>query len=445
MNSQFQVTVDGTLTLINYDFLEGFKELSGLIEFSGKEISCLKFVEIREYDVPQPSYFIDGVVIEDLLYLFHRNMIEIINVAKSLKGVIIENFLFLRDEHFQYMCLSKWESLTTLKVIKCNKLTGIFFRWVANNCRSLIHYEMTCDFLPINLIYKCRDERVSIYYEILLEDLARLFTKSAKTLVSCSISIWQFSDDHWQATKIMDVCDAICKCSFIEQLNFMVGVSHFDFSQFVLLLKLPLLKSYMLSFDLVGKSRRTVIDFYSGYDCHTEGYLKLHDILHEEFRGNLKECGFFENLLSVFAVKDACFKHISCLSFSRLYDLTIEVLQTISNSSNFLELSSVKLLNCGKVYDSFHPQSEFLFGKLKKLKFLAIIEDGQLHSPTFIELHRHGFIFALMQNGLKWDIDEIKRFKKNTSVEIFDWLVKNSHGQWIDDEDEENSKKKTKD
>lgn len=428
MDEQREV-VNGFLKLTNYNFLD-IKSILLII----KNVSRCTFTEVRGNDLQRPFYLdANGDLDREKCGNFHRNMIEVLNAVKGLSEVVIENYPFLEDNYFQYLHIPRWESLTSFKLIKCPKLTKVFFRWVSNNCRKLSDFELTCRFMPINPIYQSSNEfeDKDFFYKLMLEDLIRFFELNSATLKSCQFQLTHFGNYFWEESNKKTVCGFIMKCASLTSFNLWLKTNEFDLAQIILLLSLPDLVNFKLS---VGLSCKTIVELVSGNDAYmVKGFVTINNL--DKY---LIDACFVNHLLDVFHSIGSPKRTFSNLILSGLVGISGELVRRIAVAPILDGLTSVRFDKCGTLFDS--EDIKYLVDFCHSLKFLAVIEGDETIGPTNIQMLKGRVVFAVMKSESKWGIDEVRHYKTHLhGGEDFDWLVEKSEGKLClendDDED----------
>lgn len=410
------VIVNGVIELFNYNFLD-ISEFHSIAKKNVVIRSCT-FIELLGDGLPKRHYcHPNGDLDVAKTHKFHRNLVEVFNMFKgSVKEIHLENYRFINDDHFKFMHTFVWESLDSLKLIKCWDIGKNTFRWIANNCMKLKVFDLTYGNLPLDPIYQIQygeyHEDQDVFYHLDEQDLIHFFNNNAKTLETCQMQVkhlgWTIFDSAGTITTSEIVLQAVRNCKCLKNVNFMLESYDFGDANVVRLLNLPFLKFFRFS---VGRSFKTRVKFSDG-GRDSSGSLIINGRACDVIDADMDAA-----LLSFF--KSAINKHVSSVTLFRLVGLSGMAVRAISQSPILFAKKSLKLLNCGHAF--VDDDIQFVINNTEDLRFLAIVEGSETIGQTDIQF-ANNVVLAIMKDGVKWTASQVRQHRKRLNNEDSVWL-----------------------
>jgi hypothetical protein len=406
------------IELINYNFLD-------ISAFKGPFNSIVKkvvFLQILEPDLPPAHYDLKTS------FMFHRNMIEAINLLSSVEEIVIENYPFLSDDHFKFLLIFCWEKLTYISLTRCRSITNRVFRWISNNCKKLEHFELTCHYLMGPLFNK-EKENLEHYFQLDCDDLKRFFSNNCRSLETCEIQLTKIGQLRSDLGEYDDLIMSLCKCSNLKKVCLFVEESYaYEVSH---VLSILISEKMIWCKFLVGKF--TVINFCgSGPSNNNEGFFRfLNSPLLIRSVSDESVDLVNTNLVKFFESHGENVTHVTLSDVVNLSNVVLTTLGTF----NHVNLSSLKILNCG--INFVKNDIDFVMENSLKLKFVAVVGgSSKSFGVTDIHLFENRVVFANKSDGLKWKTSDVKRHKKKLDIEDYVWLADDTEGDLSDSENE---------
>lgn len=409
------VVVNETIELINYNFLD-------ISSFKPPHVSVVKriiFVQILGDEFKEHYDYNSG-------HKFHRNMIEAINLMPSVTEIVIENYPWLSDDHFKFLLVFRWESLTKISLTRCGMIGQKFFRWVSNNCRKLKHFEMTCHY-RMDPIYQNQNEYLEKYFYLDSGDLVSFFDKNFQTLETLQLQLTTLDRAIYGEGDLNDFIDRIRTCSNLHKLCLFVEDSY-DYEVAHALAVLFSAKFTFFQF-LVGKFTFIKFDI-----LEPSGDLEVWNRPSSSGGDATTTTGLMNaNLREVLSIHSGRVSHVT---LSNIVDLSADVLAVLGTNANNT-LNCLKLLNCGTVFG--REDIEHVVQRCDRLlKFVVVTEGSESFGETNISLLDKRVVCAFQQSGqLKWNFSDVKHHKKTLDYDNYVWLINECDGKVYDSESED--------
>jgi hypothetical protein len=381
-----------TINVLNFNFL------------NTSSINLVSCESVKKIIIKQDE---DAVPSSDP-YAFYQGMIKFLNCFVCTEHLVIENFHDLEDDYFSGLNLKVWNNLLSLKIRKCPKVGTQLFSWIADNCKSLVSFELSCRYF-INPNYLDSQGEKEIYYELNREDLIRFFTNNQNTLKKVMLQVKQliWNEQPWYE----NVFDTICKCSKLENISIFIGEEDHFYMPFVLtLFKLPSLDHFVHYIKLwkvvhLEKVTEHGVESSSSLRLYLAGSLEHRDDTFATFQLNrMFEC-LHNRLMHLF--------------LSRIDGVSAQIIGSIANN-NTRNLRTVKLINCGLNFNMEHLN--YLTATCSDLKVLVVFEASALIGISRICVLVGGVVLVVVKDGIKLLHQDLRHFKNRLGESEYFWL-----------------------
>lgn len=405
-NQQSYIFVDGCMELIDFNFLEESPFDSIL------NTRCI----VKKLIIKQTG---ERVPTTDKDTEFYAGMLKVINFFFGVVHLVIENYPTLTCIDLSGLNLSMLNKMKSLKIRKCRLIGFQFFGWVADNCKALISFELSCRYFIHPIYQVSNDANTEVYYGLHREDLIKFFTNNRKSLVKVFLQIDQLLWNEQLGGET--VYDSICKCTKLESISLFVE-SEKPFSLYLALklFQLPCL----IQFDHFIKFRN-IIHFQklneNGEESSDLVLFGSKELRSDPFTSRML-ISLFENLKN----------RLMRIFFTHVDGVNPDVIKCIAENNDENHIKIVKFVDCG-----FDFKMEDLDGMIRKcpgLKVMILFECCASIGKSNMHIMENGTFFAVVNSGKKLLHCDLRHFKKQLGELEYFWLEEEGTQDQVDSE-----------
>jgi hypothetical protein len=322
-----------------------------------------------------------------VINLFHPHVVNL----------VLDDLPNLIDKDFQYFSDEFWCCLKSLKISRCNSLTGQLLEYSSPFWKDLEVFQFTCRFF-VNWMEPF-DKTKEVYYQVDDKYLKSLF--DGRKLKKLEIQLDYISDES---------LGILNGCWCIEHLHLIL----FDYGELSMIRIMGIMIIHSLLTCSITVKTVKIVDFDR---TQPESYLKL-----SNFAGDDVEC---DKNLKLIIENFEQVMYYELVNFLQLSDTFLSSICTFC-----ADVEVLRLINCGNCLN--RESFGCILHSCKSLKLLVVTKVEESSGPTRIEVipetrlgQNKQVIFAVQCGMQKWDYCNLKALK-NQFGELkhhYDWMV----------------------